>query len=226
MFLTRRSVGFFVSMMGNSIRTQFYRELEGAGLPFVAFCIAFNLSFGQIAAALKIPLYLDSVGTVLAAILCGPWSAILTGTLANILAAAFGNPTMMFFIPVVAVIGGFTGFLAARGWFRAWYLVLTGGVLQGVVAAAVSAPIAAFLFGGVMLSGTDVLVLYFRSVGNSLLDSVFYQGLSSDPVDKTVTYMLAYLVCRTLPPRLLQRFQGGNNVLVRSQPVSENHGHV
>lgn len=199
--------------MSSRIRLQFDRELDGAGLPFVAFCIALNLTVGQITAALKVPLYLDSVGTVLAAVLCGPLSAILAGALSNILAGAFGNPAMMFFVPVVIVIGAFSGFLAKRGWFRSWYLAATGGIFQGVLAAAVSAPIAAFLFGGVMLTGTDVLVLYFRSVGNNLLQSVFYQGLSSDPVDKTVTYLLVYFLSRNLPVRLLQRFHGGNNIL-------------
>jgi energy-coupling factor transport system substrate-specific component len=199
--------------MLNSIRRQFDRELEGAGLPFVAFCIALNLTSGQLAATIKIPLYLDSIGTVLAAVLCGPWSAILAGALSNLLAAALGNPTMMFFIPVVAVIGAFAGVLARNGWFRAWYLVIPGGILQGILAAIVSAPIAAYVFGGVMLAGTDVLVLYFRSVGNTLLESVLYQGFSSDPVDKTVTYLIVYYLCRNLPLRLLQRFNGGNNVL-------------
>lgn len=199
--------------MWNSIRRQFEREVQGAGLPFVAFCIALNLTSGQLAAALKIPLYLDSIGTVLTAVLCGPWSAIAAGSISNILAGALGNPAMMFFIPVVAVIGGFSGFLARKGWFRSWLLVIPGGILQGIVAAVVSAPISAFVFGGVMLSGTDVLVLYFRSVGNTLLESVLYQGFSSDPVDKTVTYLIVFLLCRNLPLRLLQRFHGGNNVL-------------
>lgn len=203
--------------MTSRIRLQFDRELDGAGLPFVAFCIALNLTVGQITTALKIPLYLDSVGTVLTAVLCGPLSAILAGALSNILAGAFGNPTMMFFIPVVVVIGAFSGTLAKHGWFRKWYLAAAGGILQGVIAAAVSAPIAAFLFGGVMFAGTDMLVLYFRSVGNTLLQSVFYQGLSSDPVDKTVTYLLVYFLCRNLPFRLLQRFRGGNNILASGE---------
>lgn len=201
--------------MRQSIKDQFNNEIAGAGLPFVAFCVALNLTIGQLTTALKLPLYLDSVGTVLVAVLCGPWSAILAGSLSNLFASAFGNPAMMFFIPVMVVIGSFSGFLAARGWFRLWYLVILGGILQGILAAVASAPIAAYLFGGVMLAGTDFLVLYFRSVGNTLLESVFFQGLSSDPVDKTVTYLLVYLLCRNLPVRLLQRFKGGNHVLTR-----------
>ncbi len=202
--------------MRQSIREQFNNEIAGAGLPFVAFCVALNLTMGQLTTALKLPLYLDAVGTVLVAVLCGPWSAILAGSLSNILASALGSPAMIFFIPVMVVIGSFTGFIAARGWFRSWPLVVLGGLLQGILAAAASAPIAAYLFGGVMLAGTDLLVLYFRSVGNTLLESVFFQGLSSDPVDKTVTYLIVFLLSRNLPVRLLQRFKGGSNVLTRS----------
>lgn len=196
-----------------SVKEQFGREVAGAGLPFVAFAIALNLTIGQLTAALKIPLYLDSIGTVLVAVLCGPWSAVVAGTFSNFLAAAFGNPAMLFFIPVVAVIGAFSGFLARRGWFRVWYLVALGGILQGILAAIASAPIAAYLFSGVMFAGTDFLVLYFRSVGKTILESVFFQGLSSDPIDKTVTYFIVFFLCRNIPFRLLQRFRGADNIL-------------
>jgi energy-coupling factor transport system substrate-specific component len=208
--------------MTTTIREQFQSEISGAGLPFVAFAIALNLTAGQLASALKLPIYLDSLGTVLVAVLCGPWSAIAAGVISNVLASALGNPIMLFFSPVMVVIGGFTGFIARRGWFRRWYLVPLGGILQGLFAAAASAPIAAYLFSGVMLAGTDVLVLYFRSVGNTLLQSVFFQGLSSDPVDKTITYILVYLLCRNLPVRLLQRFRGGNN-LPRSRAMDRTY---
>jgi energy-coupling factor transport system substrate-specific component len=194
------------------IRERFAEELTGPALPFVAFCIALNLTAGQITAALKIPLYLDSIGTILVAVLVGPWSAVLCGSTANILASAFGNPAMMFFIPVVAVIGAFTGYVAKLGWFRKWYLVGLGGILQGVLAAIVSAPISAYLFSGVMMSGTDFLVLYFRSLGNTLMDSVLYQGLASDPVDKLVSYAIVFLLVRNLPLRLLSRLHGAVNL--------------
>ena len=198
--------------MPKPIRQRIAEEMTGAALPFVAFCIALNLTALQITAALQLPLYLDSIGTILVAVLVGPWSAIICGSTANLLAAAFGRPSMIFFIPVVAVIGAFTGFLAKKGWFRKWYLVVIGGLLQGVLAAIVSAPISAYLFGGVMMAGTDFLVLYFRSVGNNLLNSVIYQGLASDPVDKLVSFLIVFFLTKNLPQRLLSRLRGAANV--------------
>jgi len=198
--------------MSHTIRQRITDEMSGAALPFVAFCIALNLTAGQITAALKIPLYLDSIGTILVAVLVGPWSAVICGSAANLLAGALGNPSMIFFIPVVAVIGAFTGFLARRGWFRSWYLAALGGVLQGILAAIVSAPISAYLFSGVMMAGTDFLVLYFRSVGNTLLNSVLYQGLTSDPADKLVSYLIVFFLTKNLPQRLTSRLRGASNL--------------
>lgn len=203
--------------MSLSFRQRISQEMTGPALPFIAFCIALNLTAGQITAALKIPLYLDSIGTILVAVLVGPWSAVLCGSVANILAAAVGNPSMMFFIPVVAAIGAFTGLLARLGWFRKWYLVCIGGILQGILAAIVSAPISAYLFSGVMMAGTDFLVLYFRSMGNTLLDSVIYQGLASDPADKLVSYVVVFLLVKNLPQRLLGRLHGAPNLRSQGQ---------
>lgn len=204
--------------MTTRITQRLSSELSGSGLPFLGFAVALNLSMGQLAAALKIPFYMDMVGTVLVAVLCGPWSAVIAGTLSNILAAAFGNASMMFFIPVVMVIALFTGWIASHGWFRTIQLVVIGGIIQGILAAIVSAPIAAYVFGGVMFAGTDFLVLYFRSVGNTLLESVFYQGLTSDPVDKTLTYLIVFLLLKNLPLRLVGRFHGAPNVLGTGKP--------
>lgn len=199
--------------MVKSIRRQILEEISGPALPFLAFCIALNLTVGQITGALKLPIYLDSIGTVLIAVLIGPWSGIIAGVLSNLLASAMGSPSMVFFAPVMIVIGGFTGFIAKRGWFKKWYLVVLGSIFQGILAGAMSAPISAYLFGGVMMAGTDFLVLYFRSTGNSLLDSVIFQGLISDPADKIITYLVVFFLTRNLPRRLVARFRGSSNIL-------------
>jgi energy-coupling factor transport system substrate-specific component len=199
-----------------TIKERIKSELTGPAIPLIAFGIALNLTIGQLTIALKIPLYLDSIGTIFVAVLVGPYAGIIAGSFANIMAAAFGNPTMMFFIPVVMVIGAFTGFLAGKGWFKHWYLCAVGGIFQGVLAAAVSAPISSYLFGGTMMAGTDALVYFFRSMGHNILTSVFYQGLTSDPMDKTVSYLIVFFILRNLPLRLIGRFKGASNVVRQS----------
>jgi energy-coupling factor transport system substrate-specific component len=194
------------------MKNRFAHEFSTPMLPFIGFCVALNLTVGQIAAALKVPIYLDSIGTVLLAVLSGPASAIIAGSFANLLAAAFGNPPMLFFIPVIIIIGGMTGLLARWGWFRRWYSVIAGGLLVGLPSAAVSAVISAYIFGGVTMGGSDVIVLFFRSQGFSLYQSTLAQGFLMDPLDKLITYSVVYILVRNLPDRLLQRFPGAHNI--------------
>jgi energy-coupling factor transport system substrate-specific component len=175
--------------------------------------VAVNLGMGQITALLKIPLYLDSLGTVVVAVLGGIFPAIITGILANLLASAVFSPAMMFFIPVMIVIAVMAGIFAKRRFFVVWWKALGAGILVGLIAAVVSAPISAYLFGGITLAGTDFLVLYFRATGRELMQSVLYQGLASDPVDKSITFLLAFAVFRNMPRSLLLRFPGYKNLI-------------
>lgn len=41
--------------------------------------VAVNFVGGQLASILKLPMYLDTIGTIFAAMLCGPWVGAVTG---------------------------------------------------------------------------------------------------------------------------------------------------
>lgn len=203
--------------LSEAIRSSIKKETSGVAIPFIAFGAALNLSLGQLVGLVKLPLYLDSIGTVLVAILCGPWAGVIAGSVANIVSSLMFSPPSVFFIPTVMVIGAFTGLWAKRGLFRKWYTALPGGVLQGVLAAIVSAPISANLFSGITLSGMDFLVMFFRAEGKSILLSTFLQGLVADPLDKTLTYLLAFLIVKRLPRSLVIRFPRHENIIPASE---------
>ena len=109
-------------------------------------------------------------------------------------------------IIVIGAILGFLGLLFIRRDAGVAY-VIAGGAICGVVSALISAPIAAYVFGGVTGSGTDLLVAAFQQAGSDLITAVTQQGLLSDPIDKTITFFVVVLdppdvvpaVRRTLP---------------------------
>ena len=94
----------------------------------------------------------------------------------------------------------------------AW--VAVAGALTGVVAAVVSAPIAAYLFEGVTGSGTDLIVAALRQGGADVMNASLGQGLFSDPIDKTITSFVVFLVLMGLSPRLIARFPLGRAATV------------
>ena len=103
-----------------SVTTQFTTRT----LILMPVAIALNIILGQtVAAALKIPIYLDSIGTILVGVLAGPLAGAATGFLANLLWAyvippPFQYPPAAAFAIVAAVIGLIAGVAGGLGWLR------------------------------------------------------------------------------------------------------------
>jgi energy-coupling factor transport system substrate-specific component len=175
--------------------------------------IALNIAVGSLVTYLKLPLYLDSIGTVLVGVLAGPWAGALTGLLSNLIWALFpGMGWIAWFAPVAAVIGLMAGFWGQSGWMsRAWKAIIAG-LVTGFVAAVISAPISAYVFGGVTGTGQDFLVAAFRQMGAGILAATFGQSAVADPLDKTISFLVVLLIVRDLPRRFLARFPRAENL--------------
>jgi energy-coupling factor transport system substrate-specific component len=182
------------------------RQFTTSTYALIPIAIALNIVVGEIVGRLSLPVYLDSIGTVLVGVLVGPWAGAATGGLANIIWGLF-NPVSMPFAVAAIAIGLLAGFFGRLGWFRRFYLVPIGGLITGIVAALISSPLSAFIFGGSTgNAGTNALVAAFQAYGQSILGATTLQGLLSDPLDKLLTFTLAYLIIVALPARMRVRF--------------------
>lgn len=172
----------------------------------VPVAIAINIVVGQITAALGLPLYLDSIGTILVGVVAGPAAGAVTGGLANVIWGLTLSPLALPFAIVAIVIGALAGWAARLGVFRTYWAPPLAGIITGVIAALASSPISAFIFGGATGGGTGAIVAAFQAFGNSLLASTTLQGLLSDPLDKLITFTVVMLILLALPTRFKQRF--------------------
>lgn len=181
------------------------RQFTTSTYALIPIGIAVNIIVGQLVAVLKLPLYLDSIGTVLVGVLAGPWAGAATGGLANIIWGLF-NPIPLPFAIVAIAIGLLAGLWARIGWFNRIYLAPIAGAITGLVAALLSAPLSAFIFGGVTGAGSDALVAAFRAYGQTILGATTMQGLAQDPLDKLISFTIVFFILIALPPRVRSRF--------------------
>jgi hypothetical protein len=274
------------------------RQFDTRTVVLMPIAIAINIVLGQtVGTALKIPLYLDSIGTILVGALAGPIPGALTGLSANLIwtfvlaGTPFGSPYAWPFAIVAAEIGLMAGVFGHYGFFRSrprtalgplvgglvvaaavlvglvfygvlpfyakgWTFfgdttgvdpffvivaygiavglvaaivalaaqllvkrdlgvafVVVAGAICGVVSALISAPISAFVFGGVTGSGADLLVAAFQQAGSTLVDAVLQQGLLQDPIDKTIEFIVAFLLLQALSRRVTARFPQGERAV-------------
>lgn len=170
-------------------------------LVLMAIGIALNMGLGQLISLLKLPIFLDSLGTMLVAVLCGPWVGGLTGLATNLLWGLIQDPTSAFFAPVAAMIGIVAGLLARAGLFRTAVGAAASGAIIAVALAFIAVPIRIYLFGGVTGSGADFLVAYLTRAGQDLFSSVVVTVITSNLADKIVTALLVWGIVRGLPQR-------------------------
>lgn len=100
------------------------RQFDTRTIVLIPIAIAINIILGQtVAAALKVPIYLDSIGTILVGVLAGPIAGAVTGGLANliwtyVLPAPFHSDYAAPFFIVAVEIGLLAGIFGRLGFFR------------------------------------------------------------------------------------------------------------
>ncbi len=166
-----------------------------------------NIVASQAIVLLKIPLYLDSIGTMIVAILAGPLAGAIAGTLTNVISGIIFSPVDLPFAPVALMIGLAAGWLARIGGFRTWWRALISGAAIGIPSTIMATPIIVFMFGGVTGSGPDFASAYMMALGSSLLKSVGTTNLGISIVDKSLTALVAFIVANRLPLRLSTSFR-------------------
>jgi hypothetical protein len=143
----------------------------------------------------------------------GPLGPLFGGADLSFLAPA--DPVGLVIAVVVAALVGFLVYSwARRGENARLFPVWIGGATTGLVAAMISAPIAAGVFGGVTGGGTDALVALFRTLGLNVLQSALAQGLTSDPLDKTISYTIVFVILGALPVTVRTMYSRGEATVV------------
>lgn len=183
----------------------------------IPIAIAINIAVGQIVLVLKLPVFLDSIGTVLVAVLCGPWAGALTGALSNVIWGIAIDPGAFPWWPVAAMIGYMAGRMAQWGFFKSWWKVVVTGFVVALTAAIVSTPIAVYLFGGITASGSSFITAYLLATGQGIWSAVVSTSFLTEPVDKITTAMIAFAIIQGLPKRTIGGYPKANQVETEGQ---------
>ena len=112
-------------------------------LCFIAFAICINLIGGQIALFLKLPIYLDSIGTVFTAITLGPVYGMLPNVLSGLLMGMTVDVYSLYYAPVGMILGFVTGLVYQKYRPKKWWILAAAAVIT-IPATIASACITAF----------------------------------------------------------------------------------
>ena len=182
--------------------------MKTKSLALMSMLIALNIAIGGVVHLIKLPVFLDAIGTILAAVLLGFVPAVVVGVVSFLIAAALISPVYVWFVGTQAVIAAFAWICATHfGTFRSVPRAAITGICLGIVAGIVSAPVIVLVFGGVAGSGRDLVTAALLSTGHQIYKAVLMSGAASEPIDKVLQVLAALFVLRGLPKSLLRQFR-------------------
>ena len=172
--------------------------------------IALNIVVSQIVFALKLPIWLDSIGVVL---ICGFWPATIVGVLTGA-ASLITNPSNIFYIPLFVVTAGVAALLARKHGYSSFLRSLLSGILNGLATGITGSLITIMVYGGLSSTGTGIIAGLLRQVGAPNWTAAMAAGVSGDITDKVLTALIVFYILIALPQRTLAKFPRGEAYLL------------
>lgn len=173
-------------------------KMNVRNLTLVAMGVALNIIGALVALSLRLPIYLDSIGTIFIACLLGPKYAVMTGVCGSLVSGMTFDPYSIYFAPVQISTGLLAGLMYNKGFLKGKKTPL-GVFIFTLPTSIISACIAAFLFGGVTSSGSSYIVQILNHFNIPIVVSVFATQFVTDYADKFLAVVLVALVVAALP---------------------------
>lgn len=175
----------------------------------IPIAIAVNFVGGSLALALKLPLFLDSIGTFLVAMLAGPLVGALTGFLSLAVVSAT-DPTSLPWTVQATIVGAVVGVLARRGGFDRLWRIIVSTLLVIALSVSLVVLIRLLVFGGFNATGSAFIAAALVAAGVPMLPAQFASSFVAELPDKVLSVTLALLVIRSMSDRYLIRFGNGH----------------
>ncbi|WP_024853488.1 ECF transporter S component [Mediterraneibacter gnavus] len=182
-------------------------QFSTKSIVLIPIAVGINLIGGTLCSALKLPLFLDMIGTIVIACLSGPWVSALCGLLTNVFLALVANPVYLPYSIVSVLCGLITGYMVKAGLFkRIWGTVLIWitCTLTNTVSASL---ITIFVYGGATgVTGSSVFTATLIATTKDIMMSVFSSSFIENLIDKGIAFFIAYIIVQKIPKRFLSQY--------------------
>lgn len=183
----------------------FNRKKQNMAASFIcAVGIALNLLLGAAVAALGLPLYLDTVGTVLVAVTGGYLPGVFVGFVTNIF-KSITDPSSLYYGILNVLIAVAAAFLAERKFYKN---------LKGIIASVLAFTLIGGGLGSLIPWFMDGLSFDSESLSGMLMQTGFFDLYTShivsslllDLPDKAVTVLIVVILLKLIPERFYPYF--------------------
>ncbi len=196
--------------MGKLFKTNFTTPV----IVLIPACIGINYLGKLFASALKLPLWLDSIGTCIGAVLGGPVIGAVCGAANNLIYGfTTGDNITLVYALTSLCIGLAVGIMGRLGFMKSFPGALLTACVGGFAAVIISTPLNVIFWGGTTgnvwgdLLFTATQAAKMPVMLGSLLDEIVV-----DVPDKLLTLIIVYFIINGLPKKLTALYDSSNEI--------------
>ncbi|HGI5044137.1 TPA: ECF transporter S component [Streptococcus agalactiae] len=177
-------------------------------ISFISIAIAINLVGANLALFLRLPIYLDTIGTLLIAVILRPWYAASTAFLSALINWMTTDIFSLYYSPVAIVVAIITGILIKRNCkpssllWKSLIISLPGTIIASVITV--------ILFKGITSSGSSIIAQFLHGIGLDMTSSLILVQVGTDYMDRLISLILVFstitLLKKHSPNLINQRF--------------------
>ncbi|HEO5185176.1 TPA: ECF transporter S component [Streptococcus agalactiae] len=177
-------------------------------ISFISIAITINLVGANLALFLRLPIYLDTIGTLLIAVILGPWYAASTAFLSALINWMTTDIFSLYYSPVAIVVAIITGILIKRNCkpssllWKSLIISLPGTIIASVITV--------ILFKGITSSGSSIIAQFLHGIGLDMTSSLILVQVGTDYMDRLISLILVFstitLLKKHSPNLINQRF--------------------
>ncbi|WP_404332022.1 hypothetical protein [Mesobacillus maritimus] len=184
--------------------------------------IALNWVANSIVEMLKLPLFLNNIGTVLNSIVLGPIWGGITALMTNVILALIVRWTYLPFALVGILVASLAYFFFKKGWFKKIWMVVVAGAITGLVSSVLATVISVYVFGGFSGHTVDVLTAGLIASGQQIFNATFIANIPGTVADKVLTFYIVWMILKIFPVRFLPNAKDIREKIGVSKKASKN----
>ncbi|PPK81451.1 energy-coupling factor transport system substrate-specific component [Lacrimispora xylanisolvens] len=192
----------------------FKTRLNAATFVLIPACIGINYLGKLFASVLKLPLWLDSIGTCIGGVLGGPIIGAVCGAANNLIFGfTTGDSITLIYALTSLGIGAAVGIMARLGHMERFLGAILTAVAAGLTAVVISTPLNVIFWGGA--TGNvwgDLLFGWSQSAGLPVFLGSFLDELVVDVPDKLITVLIVFAIMKGLPKKLTSLYDVNDEV--------------
>ena len=159
--------------------------------------VALNLLFNAVVSALGLPVYLDTVGTVTAAVMGGYLPGVVVGFITNII-RGISNPTSLYYGVLNELIAVCAAYLAGRGWFKKARGLFGAVIVFSIIGGGIGA-IIPWSLGEISFESSELRGILYNTGHFDRVTAHILSGILQDFMDKAITVLFVAAIIKVVP---------------------------